>query len=55
MMKQLRERYSADYYGYVNRDVLVSASLFAVLEDLLIRYQNNEITDQVGSFISMFM
>ncbi|KAK8792138.1 hypothetical protein WA171_002393, partial [Blastocystis sp. BT1] len=46
MMKQLRERYSADYYGYVNSDVLVSASLFAVLEDLLIRYQNNEITDQ---------
>lgn len=46
MMKQLKQYYRANYYGYVNSDVLVSASLFSVLENMLIRHRNHEITDQ---------
>ena len=55
MMKLLQQRYVSHYYGYINSDVIVSASLYAVLENMLIRHQNHEITDQVGSFMTVLV
>ncbi|KAK8821351.1 hypothetical protein WA577_007699, partial [Blastocystis sp. JDR] len=50
MYKAAKRLYSADYYGYTNSDILISASLFPILVETRRHYQNHELTD--GHFVS---
>lgn len=47
MYKAAKRLYSADYYGYTNSDILISASLFPILVETRRHYQNHELTDGV--------
>lgn len=42
-----RSLYQAQYYGYLNSDILLSPSLIPVLEKLSQSYQQGELTDGV--------
>lgn len=42
-----RSLYRAQYYGYLNSDILLSPSLIPVLEKLSQSYQQGELTDGV--------
>ena len=39
--------YQAEYYGYINSDILISPSLFPVLTQLSNQYNNHHLTDGV--------
>ena len=46
-MLKLKDRYSAQFYGFINSDVLLSPSIFPILEELLLHHANQTITDEV--------
>ena len=39
--------YQAEYYGYINSDILISPSLFPVLTQLSNQYNHHHLTDGV--------
>ena len=39
--------YQAEYYGYINSDILISPSLFPVLTQLSNQYNYHHLTDGV--------
>lgn len=48
LLKACRKLYSADFYGYLNSDILPSPSLFPVLDFLLSKHSQGELTDGVS-------
>ena len=48
VLKTMQQLYRAEYYGYMNSDILISASIFPVLADLSKRHANGGLTDGVG-------
>ena len=48
LLLTLKDGYSAQYYGFINSDVLLSPSIFPILEELLLHHANHKITDEVG-------
>ena len=47
MFTAMKKLYKAEYYGYVNSDILLSPSLFSVLSSLSSHYEKNELSDGV--------
>ena len=47
--------YQAEYYGYINSDILISPSLFPVLTQLSNQYNNHYLTDGVSFNYILFI
>ena len=47
----MKSLYKADYYGYVNSDILLSPSLFPVLSELKEAHAIHQLTDGVRNEI----
>ena len=43
----LQQTYSAQFYGFINSDVLLSPSIFPILEELIQYHQQGTITEGV--------
>ena len=51
----LKTLYQAEYYGYINSDILISPSLFPVLTQLSNQYNNHHLTDGVSFNYILFI
>ena len=50
LLKACKKLYSADFYGYVNSDILIAPSLFYALDFILKKYRQKRLTDGVSPF-----
>lgn len=48
LLKACKKLYSADFYGYVNSDILLAPALFPVLDFVLDQYKQGLLTDGVS-------
>ena len=48
ILKTMQQLYHAEYYGYMNSDILISASIFPILADLSKRHAKGGLTDGVS-------
>ena len=55
MYKAAKRLYDADYYGYTNSDILISASLFPILDAIRRDYKYHRLTDGVHLFILFYL
>ena len=47
MLQKMKEFIDADYYGYMNSDILLNSKVFDVLKIVTTAVNNGEITDQI--------